>query len=804
MERTIKTITLFVMAFFSEIANAYDAYIDGIYYDFDNNLKTATVTFQTSYVNNGNAYSGDVVIPETVIYNDVSYRVTKIGYDAMANCSGVTSVSIPKTVMEIGHDAFKYCSNLPSIILPGSITTIEHGTFQYCQNLSFIVIPDNVTTIRDQAFQYCNNLKNVTIGKSVDEIEYEAFRGCSALSKVLCLAEQIPILERDVFNQSNVNNATLYVPYKNVNAYKEAEQWKLFGRIEPYFGDIYDANIDGIYYNFNIDDKTATVTYLSYFVNNENAYFGDVTIPENVIYNGVSYRVTKIGYDAMGFCEGVTSVSIPNSIMEIEHDAFKYCVNLASVTFPSYITSIEHGTFQYCSNLASIVIPNNVRIIRDQAFQYCCNLQTVTIGENVEEIEFEAFRGCELLTTVFSYANQVPSLERDVFNGINLSNATLYVPYALLNSYQASEQWNQFGTITAFDNPEPIEVTIDGINYIADTMTKTAKVVRGNYSGSVEISSSITVNGVRCDVTRIEESAFNYCWDVTSLSIPESVVSIGRDALIGTQWYENQPNGVVYAGTVAYIYKGYMQPYSKLALKRGTKGIGDYAFNGCENLISIIVPESMENIGEGAFEYCHSLTSLDIPIGVKNIGNGAFQNCYGLTSIIIPDNVPTIGDNAFQNCSGLNSVVIGKNVSKIGERAFEYCYGLTNITLPAKIAMIGSKAFYQCQSLSNVYCLAENVPITANNAFSNEYIRNATLHVPALSIEDYGYEEPWINFGKIVALTDEELAISPLTGDVQTSIPQYYTIDGQRTVNLKKGLYIIYDVNKRSKKIIVR
>ena len=804
MKKIIKLITFFWVTFFPAIASAYDACINGIYYDFNLNTTTATVTFQNYFYNNENAYSGDVVIPEHVNYNGKSYRVTKIGYDAMANCSGVTSVHIPNSVTVIEHDAFKYCSNLPSIILPSSITSIEHGTFQYCQSLRSIVIPDNVKTIHDQAFQYCQSLKIVTIGKGVEKIEFEAFRGCESLSSIYSRATQVPSMERDVFAQSNVSNATLYVPSNDVSSYTNAEQWKQFGSIQAYYGVVYDAYIDGIYYVFDNTSRTATVTHQAHYYHNEYAYFGNVTIPETVNYNGESYRVTKIGYDAMAHCNGITSISIPNGVTEIEHDAFKNCENLPSLSLPINITSIEHGTCQYCKSLSSFVVPENVTVIHDQAFQYCRSLNILTIGKNVEKIEYEAFRGCESLTTVYSYANQVPSLERDVFNGINLSNATLYVPSALLNSYQASEQWNQFGTITALDNPDPIEVTIDGVNYIADTMTKTAKVVRGNYSGSVEISSSIAVNGVRCDVTRIEESAFSYCWDVTSLSIPESVVSIGRDAIIGTQWYENQPNGVVYVGLVAYNYKGYMQPYSKIAIKKGTKGIGDYAFKNCDGLISILISESMENIGEGAFEDCHSLTSLNIPIGVKNIGNRAFRNCYELTSIIIPDNVPTIGNNAFENCSGLISVVIGKNVSKIGEQAFEYCYGLTNITLPAKIAIIGSGAFYQCKSLYDVYCLAKNVPITANNAFSNEYIRNATLHVPALSVEDYGYEEPWINFGRIVALTDEESAICPPIGNEQTSIPQYYTIDGKRMVNLKKGIYIIYDVEERSKKTIVR
>lgn len=443
------------MVFFPAIANAYDANIDGIYYDFDSNNRTATVTFQTVYVNNENAYSGDVVIPENVNYNGISYRVTKIGYDAMANCSGVTSVHIPNSVTVIEHDAFKYCSNLPSIVLPSNLTSIEHGTFQYCQNLKSVVIPDKVKTIHDQAFQYCQSLKIVTIGKGVEKIEYEAFRGSESLSSVYCRANQVPSMEWDVFSQSNVGNATLYVPSNDVGSYENAEQWKLFGSIQAYYGVFYDAYIDGIYYVFDNTSRTASVTHQAYYYHNEYAYSGNVTIPESVNYNGISYRVNKIGYDALAHCNGVTSINIPNGVTEIEHDAFKNCENLPSLSLPSNITSIEHGTCQYCQSLSSFVVPDNVTIIHDQAFQYCRSLNTLTIGKSIEKIEYEAFRGCESLTTVYSYANQVPSLERDVFNGVNLSNATLYVPSALLNAYRTSEQWNQFGTITAFDSTEP-------------------------------------------------------------------------------------------------------------------------------------------------------------------------------------------------------------------------------------------------------------------------------------------------------------------------------------------------------------
>ena len=235
----------------------------------------------------------------------------------------------------------------------------------------------------------------------------------------------------------------------------------------------------------------------------------------------------------------------------------------------------------------------------------------------------------------------------------------------------------------------------------------------------------------------------------------------------------------------------YCEGLTSITIPNSVASIGYSAFYGCSGLTSITIPNSVTSIGNYAFEGCSGLTSVVIPNSVTSIGVRAFTRCSGLTSITIPNSVTSIGMYAFSHCSGLESIVVEKgntkydsrnncnaiietksntlitgckntvipnSVTSIGHYAFSGCSGLTSITIPNSIKSIGSGAFYNCENLTDVYCLATDVPATSSDAFEGSYPEYMTLHVPAEAINSYKITAPWSNFGGIIAYVTPKCA----------------------------------------------
>ena len=292
-------------------------------------------------------------------------------------------------------------------------------------------------------------------------------------------------------------------------------------------------------------------------------------------------------------------------------------------------------------------------------------------------------------------------------------------------------------------------------------------------------------------VTSIAPWAFCDCSALASITIPNSVISIGVDAFKGTAWYDSQPDGLVYVGKVAYRYKGALQSPT-ITLEEGTTGIGAYAFNQYYDLASITIPSSVKSIDTFAFADCYGLTSIEIPNSVTNIDKWAFAGCEGVTSLTIPNNltvikygafaglasltsltipesVTSIEDGAFAGLASLTTLTIPNNVTNIEYGAFFSCSGLTSIVIGSGLRHIGADVFSRCDNLTDVTCLPEVLTLksgkpglfTAKNAFSNTPIENCTLHVPAASISSYRSTEPWSGFKNVVAMSEAEIPEMP-------------------------------------------
>ena len=150
------------------------------YYLLDTGDKTATLMPKTD-----SKYSGDIVVPEKVKGNDgVEYVVISLGYNCFADCSGLTSITIPSSVTSLGDYCFEWCSGLTSITIPSSVTSLGDGCFFGCSSLTSIEIPSSVTSLGGNCFSGCSGLTSITLPSSVSSLGDFCFQGCRGLASI--------------------------------------------------------------------------------------------------------------------------------------------------------------------------------------------------------------------------------------------------------------------------------------------------------------------------------------------------------------------------------------------------------------------------------------------------------------------------------------------------------------------------------------------------------------------------------------------------------------------------------------------
>ncbi len=214
------------------------------------------------------------------------------------------------------------------------------------------------------------------------------------------------------------------------------------------------------------------------------------------------------------------------------------------------------------------------------------------------------------------------------------------------------------------------------------------------YSGDVVIPATVTY-GKDYKVARISMYAFYSCPDLNSVTIPNSVTSIGHGA-----------------------------------------------FSGCWNLTSVTVPNSITNIEEAAFSLCTSLTSITIPNTITSIEKATFFACQGFKSITIPNSVTSIKMQAFSACSALTSVTIPNSVTSLGEMAFDCCSGLKFVSIPESLTDFDENVFDRCDSLITVVNLSK----TPQNIPDGTFSKYGTLHVLPGCKAAYEAADVWKNF----------------------------------------------------------
>lgn len=268
---------------------------------------------------------------------------------------------------------------------------------------------------------------------------------------------------------------------------------------------------------------------------------------------------------------------------------------------------LNKGAFSGCTGLTSITVPDSVTSIGSNAFSGCRRLTNITIGNGVASIGDCAFYDTP-------WYNKQP-------NGL---------VYAGKVAYKYKDQYRLFWSSA-----------IISITLREDTLGIGENAFAG-CRGLLSIA-------IPDSVTNIGKNAFSGCHGLTNINIGNGVASVGYEAFYDTAWYKNKPDGLVYAGKVAYKYKGFMSSNTSIILREDTIGISEHAFNGCTDLKSVTIPGCVKSIGEYAFAWCSDLTSVTIPDSVVDIGDSAFAGCHNLTIYCEAEKLPKSWTNVNWN-----------------------------------------------------------------------------------------------------------------------------------------------------------
>lgn len=480
-----------------------------------------------------------------------------------------------------------------------------------------------------------------------------------------------------------------------------------------------EIDVDGIMYELDSEDKTATVTCKSDPGNPDKCkdYVGDIVIPDVVTYKSLTYRVVSIGPEAFTCCNEITSITIPESITSISIHAFWGTSKLLEfiVASNNVVFSTQDGVlfnkdktkllyYPQGKSATHYTVPNSVRVIGENdgsewAFANCKNLQSVTISDNVTKISNTAFRNCSGLTYV-TIPNSVTEIGYNAFEGctslavMKIGSGASFVPEGVDNLLEI---------IVSSDNP--YVCSVDGVLF-NKAKTELLKYPSGKTGATYIVPDGVKIIGEKAfeanksltsiqlpnGLEQINYGAFMECINLSLISIPHTVTIIDSDVFADTNIYNTESNwkdGILSIDNcIIAARKDIVSECYKI--NEGTRLVAAGAFNGCR-FTNVIIPENVSNIG-GAFVNCYKLEEfivlsgndfyssedgvlftkdkkalLQYPMGKKNevyaipdgitvIEGGAFSGCSALTSISIPNSVTCIGESAFYNCSNIEKV----------------------------------------------------------------------------------------------------------------------------------------------------
>ncbi len=428
-----------------------------------------------------------------------------------------------------------------------------------------------------------------------------------------------------------------------------------------------------------------------------------------------------------------SEITIPSTIygqpvLKIAYGAFNGKGNITKIVIPSSVVEIEEGAFFGCSELTDLLIPSSVRKIGDLAFSYC------------PKLKFNEYEGCKYLGDTENPYHILVSVNDKTASNVSLHNSTGIIYYSSLSG----------SSVSAISLPSTVK-------FIADTAftscieLQTITVAQDNSVFKAEQncilqkddnSLVLATSGaeIPSSVKTIKSGAFSCCggeYFVTK-TIPNTVETIESGAFSGSKFKSvNIPAKAVNLDANLFLGCSTIEEITVDSQNEKFYSVGNMIVDieekrvlaGCK---TSVIPDdnTIKTIGEYAFNSCSGLTTMIIPEGVRRIETSAFANCWALSELKLPSTLTYIGDDAFYFCRSLTTVRIPQSVANsLSEETFSSCFNLESVEIPSSITKITVSVFKNCSKLNKIYFMGSKEEFDALDVKSgNENFKEATVY----------------------------------------------------------------------------
>lgn len=746
-------------------------------------------------------------------------------------CTDIVSVTIPQNVIKIGKAAFRDCINLLSADIKGPVKLIDEQAFYNCKLLENIVFPNSLETIGSSAFCLCDALTNVTFGNGLKEIGQSAFYGCKSLQKVDIgdITNWCNVVFSGTSSRGINDGNPLSISKKVYLNGLELTELTIPTGVEK-IGDFVFNNCTSLT-KLTITDGAGAIG---------NYAFSNCTGLTSI---ELPSSVHSLGDGAFYGCTGITAFNLPEGLTEIAPYLFYGCTNLATVTTHSGITSIGDYAFNECTNLAGFVIPEEVETIKRYAFKSCHSLTSINMPNSVTTVGIGAFNDCTGLTAVHikdlaAWCNIKYVYQYNQGAGTGMawepqymaSNPLKMAHYLYLNNEKITELTIPKGvkdiTPVSFCGLKDVEVvnipsSVESIGALAFVESSIRTLCCASANPPVIYNYKVVLQyntfqredeprtGFYQYYTRFDNlpllhiyvpkgcgSAYKASWTDHENVIEETEISAIIDfaddevkRVCIENWDTDGDGELSMAEAMAVTDIGekfrnnrIITSFDEFKYFTGVTILKYAAFELCQKLETITLPNSLTEIEQAVFAHCQALKGIKIPASVTKMtylgtsytnmesmtveeGNPMYDsrnNCNaiietatnriisGCQKTVIPETVTTIGNWAFDFCLK-DPIEIPEGVTTIEYGGF---FGnlFKSIVLPSTLTDMTS-AFYQCSNLIAVESHIMQPFALDERTF--DMAEHATLFVPKGTKELYAATEGWNKFRSIVE-TEEE------------------------------------------------